>query len=102
MDTDNAKKPPVYCKLVIFVNLMALFMWLLTDFLQRVGLEIKSSAAYRRVQEMVTYIENIYRDFTEKSKRENLEKYYTMIVDKLYSGAQVVIDRGEKATYLLK
>ncbi|XP_071518164.1 uncharacterized protein [Panulirus ornatus] len=65
----------------------------LMESLQRVGLEIKSSAYYRRIEELVTYLEDIYRDFTEKSKRENLEKYYTMIVEKVKTGMRLVMDR---------
>ncbi|KAG7155845.1 Apolipophorins-like 6 [Homarus americanus] len=65
----------------------------LIDWLQWMGLEIKSSAAYRRIQEMVTYLEDIYRDFTEKSKRENLEKYYNMFVEKCKGGFRMLMSR---------
>lgn len=40
-------------------------------------------------------MESIYKDFTEKSKRENLEKYYTMFVEKMKSGFKMLVDGGE-------
>lgn len=64
----------------------------LMDWLQKVGLEIKSSAYYQKIAEIVTYVEGIYKDFTEKSKRENLEKYYTMFVEKMKSGFKMLVD----------
>ncbi|KAK8724166.1 hypothetical protein OTU49_011250 [Cherax quadricarinatus] len=65
----------------------------LIEWLQKLGLEIKSSSAYRRIQEMIDYLEDIYRDFTENSKRENLEKYYNMIVETLKNGVKVLMMR---------
>ncbi|XP_069195444.1 LOW QUALITY PROTEIN: uncharacterized protein [Procambarus clarkii] len=65
----------------------------LIEWLQKLGLEIKSSATYRRIQEMVEYLEDIYRDFTENSKRENLEKYYNMMVEMVKNGVRVLMMR---------
>ncbi|XP_068244762.1 uncharacterized protein [Palaemon carinicauda] len=61
--------------------------------LQGVGLELKSSATYQKLQEVVKYIENIYRDFNENSKRENLEKYYTVVVEKIKRGMRIILSR---------
>lgn len=67
-----------------------------TGWLKRLGLEVKSSAYYQRIQELVTYLEKIYKDFSEKSKRENLEEYYTMLVEKIKRGAKAFLDIGKR------
>lgn len=62
--------------------------------MKRLGFEIKSSAYYQRIQELVTYLEKIYKDFSDKSKRENLEKYYKMLVEKVKKGIKAFLDLG--------
>ena len=62
--------------------------------MKSLGLEVKSSAYYQRIQELVTYLEKIYKDFSEKSKRENLEEYYTMLIEKIKRGAKAFLDIG--------
>ncbi|KAG0700405.1 Apolipophorin [Chionoecetes opilio] len=64
----------------------------LIGWMKQLGLEVKSSAYYQRIQELVTYLENIYKDFSEKSKRENLEEYYTMLLGKIKNGAKTFLD----------
>ncbi|KAK7070067.1 hypothetical protein SK128_012864, partial [Halocaridina rubra] len=65
----------------------------LMEWLQQIGLEVESSATYMKLQAVAKYIEGIYRDLTENSKRENLEKYYTMFVEKLKRGVRILIAR---------
>ncbi|KAK3881181.1 hypothetical protein Pcinc_014366 [Petrolisthes cinctipes] len=59
--------------------------------LERLGLEIKTSAHYLRLQQLGAYLEGIYRDFSEKSNRENMEKYYSILLEKLKSGIQMAL-----------
>ncbi|KAK8390621.1 hypothetical protein O3P69_010366 [Scylla paramamosain] len=64
----------------------------LIGWMKRLGLEVKSSAYYQRIQELATYLEKTYKDFSEKSKRENLEEYFSMLIEKIKSGAKAFLD----------
>ena len=69
--------------------------------MKQLGLEVKSSAYYQRIQELATYLEKIYKDFSEKSKRENLEEYFSMIIEKVKSGAKAFLDLGMDRSVVL-
>lgn len=51
------------------------------------------------MQQLGAYLEGIYRDFSEKSNRENMEKYYSILVEKLKSGIQMALAKGLKFTF---
>ena len=58
------------------------------------GNVVTTNTYYRRVASIVSYVENVYKDFTENSNRVNLEKYWTMAAEKIKTATKYVINKG--------